>query len=182
MKLLTIRFIIGIALLLMALVSHFGWLSLASFNTQQGIAWKLLAGAGAAVLFHAIVDAVIGLHAKCPSGETVRVPKYRMENKRLLSNGLIVTSGVIIGLAKNRGGAFGLDTVFLAAGIVFGFVNLSVHGGAVHDELDEKTSSTTGQPETTLKFAVVEEFHDQVSTILLNVQFLALILGIASLR
>ena len=143
----------------------------------------LLLGTAAAILFHSSIDLIISTYASCHAPSLIEVPKYRMENKRLLSSSLIVTSGVIIGLTKTRTPVLQLDTALLAAGILFGFINLSVHGGSVHDEMDKKSVATDeNHKEQTIKVTMVEEFHDKISTILLNAQILMLIIGIISLR
>lgn len=137
---------------------------------------------------HAAIDWIIYNHAQHPErNKLTPVPKYRMENKRLLSSSLIVASGVIIGLTKKSEQIIQLDTVLLAAGILIGFINLSVHGGSAHDEIDEKSSQESEvEPnksvDKTVKLIMVEEFHDRISTCLLNLQIMLLLIGIVSLR
>ena len=189
MVMVIIRFIVGIGLLILALLGSIGCIKwLGSTSSSTGMALSLVAGAGATILFHVLVDSLIARHAMSgKADELIHTSKYRMENKRLLSNGLIVTSGVIIGLAKGRStGSVRLDTIFLAAGIIFGFINLSVHGGAVDDEVDRKVSKKTPEAsdetiEETFKMIYVKQYHDKIANVLLNLQFLALILGIAAL-
>lgn len=198
MLLITIRFIAGAGLLTIAGLGCAGRIPwLASSDPSRAHTLPLIAMAGAGLLFHLFIDLLISWHARSYSesprpSRIIEIPKYRMENKRQLSSALIVTSGVIIGLAKARSGeTVRLDTILLAAGIIFGFINLSVHGGAADEEVDWKythTPSTDSEPNTdiasekTYKWIYVKRFHDGISTFLLNLQFLALILGVAALN
>jgi hypothetical protein len=199
MLLIIIRFIAGAGLLTIAGLGFAGRIPwLASSDPSRAHTLPLIALAGAGLIFHLFIDSLISWHAKWPrskcsrSYEILEIPKYRMENKRQLSSALIVTSGVIIGLAKARSGdTVRLDTILLAAGIIFGFINLSVHGGATDEEVDWKytrTPPTESEPDTdiasekTYKWIYVKRFHDGISTFLLNLQFLALILGVAALN
>jgi hypothetical protein len=180
---LIIRFIIAFALMLIAI---FGYVGLPGTNVAaHSISTRtiaLLLGMAAAILLYSFIDLIIGVHASWYPPKLIPIPKYRMENKRLLSSSLIVTSGVIIGLTKTRSPLLQLDTALLAAGILFGFINLSVHGGSVHEEIDKKRTTSDKRREQTIKLTMVEEFHDKISTSLLNAQILMLIIGIISLR
>lgn len=191
MRITILRYLVGAILLFIVAAEYSGSVNLPGTSSEaKSTTLKLMFGASVSILLHVVVDSMIEKRAKSGGASNIiLIPKYRMENKRLLANALIVTSGVILGLAKSRtGGPVRLDTALLAMGIIFGFINLSVHGGAVDEEVDMKCTpkaSAEGCPEgtaeETVKYVRVKEFHDGVSTLFLNLQYLALILGIAAL-
>lgn len=186
---LLLRFIVGLVLIVIAIFSYTGLrcfrLPAQSLSTRT--VW-LLVGAAAVLLIHAAIDLIIYNHAKDSSRiKLLAIPKYRMENKRLLSSSLIVASGVIIGLTKKTGEIIQLDTALLAAAMLIGFINLSVHGGSVDEEIDQKSSETLQEDssrvvDSTVKLVRVKKFHDEISTWLLNLQIILLIIGIIALR
>jgi hypothetical protein len=176
-----IRFLLGLILLAISFP-----LEATNVKLLDVDVWTTTFAAGAAITLHVTIDSLIlllGMSRK--TAEVIHIPPFRMENKRLLSDALIVTSGVIVGLNIARDpGLPQLGNIMLVIGMILGFINLSVLGGSVHEELSIEVSTppgSGGDPKTTKEVVVVDDLHHAISTWLLNAQFISLIIGVAAI-
>jgi hypothetical protein len=166
---LALRILLGLALLILSLPFNL----FPAFNLDT--VWPITLASGLGILFHVLVDLTIGGLSNTELGkETEKLTAFRMETERDLTNGLIVASGVVIGLvAKGSGGMAQAGIVFLAIGIIVGFISLSVLGGSVETEQGGPGGLSNGEG---LKVKVL---HHTIFMIFLNLQFVAFIIGIA---
>jgi hypothetical protein len=135
--------------------------------------------AGIAIGSHMVIDefvAVSVMHKRFDSDKSVQYPKGYFEGVRLISDLLVVASGVILGLIKDATfSGKGLAITSLGLGILVGIIHFNILAGSlVSDytvETDDKVTS----------YVELNMFHDNLSSLLLNLQFMTFLVGLAAI-
>jgi hypothetical protein len=124
---LALRIVLGLGLLVLSMPFNL----FPAFRLDT--VWPITMAAGLGILFHVLVDlSIVSVSNTELAQETQKLTAFRMETERDLTNGLIIASGVVIGLvAKGSGGIAEHGVLFLTIGILIGFISLSVLGGSV---------------------------------------------------
>jgi hypothetical protein len=135
--------------------------------------------AGLAVGAHMIIDEFVAVSVtrkRFDSDKSVQYPKSYFESVRIISDLLVVASGVILGLIKDADfPGKGLAIASLGLGILIGITHFNILAGSLVSEYTvEEDSKVTSYVELNM-------FHDNLSSLFLNLQFMTFLVGLAAI-
>jgi hypothetical protein len=135
--------------------------------------------AGLAIGTHLAIDefvAVSVMRKIFDSDKSVEYPKSYFDGVRFISESLVVASGVILGLIKDASFAGkSLPIASLGLGILIGIIHINILAGSLVSEYTvEKDDKVTSHVELNM-------FLDNLSSLLLNLQFMTFLIGLAAI-
>lgn len=159
------------------------------FATAAG---KVLITAGSAILLHLVVEFGLALYLQ-KNQETTPLSKTKTEAIKFTINAVTVVTGVLLGLISNQSDccspndccspAVPIITIAFVSygfGMLFGLINITLFTSGIEREYTCARKDGPNQPEMTLYEVEMKPVMYYTVSLLLNLQFMCLFVGIAA--
>ena len=153
------------------------------FATAAG---KVLITAGSAILLHLVVEFGLAFHLR-KNQETTPLSKTKTEAIKFTINAVTVVTGVLLGLISNQNDCgcppapiITIAFVSYGFGMLFGLINITLFTSGIEREYTCASKDGPNQPEMTLYEVEMKPMMYYTVSLLLNLQFMCLFVGIAA--
>ena len=156
------------------------------FDTVLG---RVFITASSAILLHFLIDIGLGVCLN-ENQEPEPFPTTQTEAVKFTINAVIVVTGVLLGFLSNQNtSSLTVDNInninwiafgSCGLGIFFGLINISLFTSGIESEYSYTIQNGPNQPQKTLHEVKMKPVIYLAVTLLLNLQFICLLVGIAA--